>query len=356
MRIITKLVLIFYICLLHSITHVPTCRGFSQSGTRTGNAQRMVQSAGFKFADSQNGTVRTNTPRVEDSLSEHGNNKTGAEEAAAPTTPEQNLPQYSSTSEQQISYDDVYGLELALPFAGNVEVNATAKEDIIVKLEKYGTGTNEEIVRTYLDAVQIDTSTKDDVLVLTPRGPEFPSSDSKLTRLNCLIETPPDLTLKIKTESGNIRVHGIRGNMVLTTTVGNVHLDEVMGAYQVSTQEGLIYGKILLTGSANTFETQSGSIDLVVLDEIAAEMTLTARGGAISLRLPESYPADIEMQVEDDNQRAISIDLPVELEAAYVGDIVQGWINDGGPLIQMTASHGITIRPSQSVSTESEGR
>ena len=76
--------------------------------------------------------------------------------------------------------------------------------------------------------------------------------------------------------------------------------------------------------------------------------------GAISLRLPESYPADIEVEIENDDPRAITIELPVELEVAYVGDVVQGWINGGGPLIQMTASQGITIRPSQSVSTESK--
>ena len=202
-----------------------------------------------------------------------------------------------------------------------------------------------KLSQTYLDAVRIDISTKDDILVLSAHLPKSADSDAKLTRLNCFIKTPPDLTLKIKAESGDIRAHGLRGDMVLTTTVGNIHLDEAMGAYQVSTQEGLIYGKILLTGSANTFETQSGSIDLVIMDEIAAKMVLNAPGGAISLRLPESYPADIEMQVEDDNQRAISIDLPVELETAYVGDMVQGWINGGGPLIQMTAGQGITIRP-----------
>ncbi len=354
MRIITKLALIFYICLLHSTIHVPTCRGFSQSGTRTGNAHRLARPADVNLADSQNGTVRTNTPKVENSLSKHGSNTVGAEKAVTPSAAEESPPQYRSTSEQQISYDDVYRLELTLPFAGSVEVNATADEEIIIKLEKYGTGPDEEIVQTYLDAVRIDISTKDDILILDPRLPKSADSDAKLTRLNCFIETPPDLTLKIKAESGDIRAHGLRGDMVLTTTVGNIHLDEVMGAYQVSTQEGLIYGKILLTGSANTFETQSGSIDLVVMDEIAAKMVLNARGGAISLRLPESYPADIEMQVEEDNQRAISIDLPVELETAYVGDIVQGWINGGGPLIQMTAGQGITIRPSQSVSTESK--
>ena len=349
MRIITKLVLISYICLLYTV--IPAGPGY---------AQHLSQSVGNNFAGARNGTVRTNTPKVEGSLS---GNKTGAEEAVTPVASEEGARQYRSTSEQQISYDDVYGLELTLPFAGSVEVSAAAKDEIIVKLEKHGTGTNEAIVQTYLAAVQLDISTKDDILLLTPRLPPLLSprqrgdkggADAKLTRLNCFIETPPDLTLKIKTESGNIRVHRIRGDMALTTTVGNVHLDEVMGAYQISVQEGLIYGRMLLTGGANTFETQFGSIDLVVLDEIAAKMTLKTYDGAISLRLPESYPADLEIQVENKDQRAITIDLPVELETAYVGDVVQGWINGGGPLIQMTAAQGITIRPFQSPSTASK--
>ncbi len=343
MRTITKLVLIFYICLLCSITH---------AGME--NAQHLSQSIGVSFADSQDGTVRANPPKVEDSLSKHGGNKTDAEEAVTPVAPEGNPSLHRSTSEQQISYDDVYGLELTLPFAGSVELNATAQDEITVKLEKHGTGADEEVVQTYLDTVQLEISTKDEILLLTPRLPAASDSDAQLTRLDCFIETPPDLLLKIKTESGDIRIHGIRGNMALTTTVGNVHLDEVMGAYQVSTQEGRIYGKILLTGGANTFETQAGSIDLVVLDEIAANMILETHDGAISLRLPESYPADLEIQIDSEDPRAITIDLPVELETAYVGDVIQGWINGGGPLIQMTASQGITILPAQSVSTESE--
>ena len=344
MRTITKLVLIFYICLPCSVIH---------AGTK--NVQRLSRFIGVSLADPQNGTVRTNPPKVEDSLSEHGGNKTDAEEAVTPVASVGDPPQYHSTSEQQISYNDVYGLELTLPFAGNVKLNATAKDEITVKLEKHGTGANEGVVQTYLDTVQLEISTKDDdILLLTPRIPASSDSDVQLTRLDCFIEAPPDLLLKIKTESGDIRIHGIRGNMALTTTVGNVHLDEVMGAYQVSTQEGRIYGKILLTGGTNTFEAQAGSIDLVVLDEIAAKMILKTYDGAISLRLPESYPADLEIQIESEDPRAITIDLPVELETAYVGDVIQGWINGGGPLIQMTANQGITILPAQSVSTESE--
>ena len=343
MRTIAKLILIFYICLPYSVIHA-----------ETESVQRLSVSTGGNFAASPNGTVHTNPSKVEDSLSKHGGNPTDAEEAVTPVASEQNTSQYRSTSEQQISYDDIYGLELTLPLAGSVDLKATAKDEITIKLEKHGIGADEGVVQTYLDTVQLEISTKDDSLLLTPRLPESSDSDGQLTRLNCFIETPPDLTLKIKTESGDIRIHGIRGNMVLTTTVGNVHLDEVMGAYQVSTQEGLIYGKILLTGGSNIFATQSGSIDLVVLDEIAANMILKAHDGAISLRLPESYPADLEIQIESEDPRAITIDLPVELETAYVGDDVKGWMNGGGPLIQMTAGQGITIRSSQSSSTESE--
>ena len=343
MRTIPKLVLIFYICLPCSVIHAGTEK-----------AERLSQFTEVSFAGPQNGTVRTNPPKVEDSLSKHGDNKTDAGEAATPVASGQNASQYRSTSEQQISYDDVYELELTLPIAGSIELNATAKEEITVKLEKHGTGADEGVVQTYLDAVQLEISTKDDILLLIPRLPESSDSGAQLTRLDCFIETPPDLTLKIRTESGDIRVHGLRGNMALTTNVGNVHLDKAMGAYQVSAQEGRIYGKILLTGGNNVFATRSGSIDLVVLDEIAANMILEANNGAISLRLPESYPADIEIQIEKEDSRAITIDLPVELETAYVGDVVQGWINGGGPLIKMSASQGITILPAQSVSTESK--
>ncbi len=334
MSTITKFTLILHICLLYSVI---------QAGS--GHTQHRSHSV----EDARNGTVYTDISQAEYLLS---SNEIGAE-LGAPTSG-QSISEYRSTSEQQISYDDVYGLELTLPLAGSVEVSATTAEDINVKLEKRGAGSSEGIVQTYLDAVQLGTSTKDDILLLTPHLPEPPDPYTKLTHLNCFIETPPDLTLKVKTKLGDIRVHGIRGDMVLTTTAGNVHLDKVMGAYQVNTQEGRIYGRILLTGGANTFETQSGSIDLVVLDEIPAKMDLKAYDGAISLRLPESYPADIELQVENEDQRAITIDLPVALETAYVGDVVHGWINDGGPLIQMTAGQGITIRPSQSVSTESK--
>ncbi|MCZ6676105.1 MAG: BamA/TamA family outer membrane protein [Candidatus Poribacteria bacterium] len=259
------------------------------------------------------------------------------------------------TSEQRISYDDVYGLELELPFTGSVEVKAATGDEIIIILEKRGRGINEDAAQTYLDAVKLEISKDDDLLRLAPQLPDTSDSNATLTRVDCFIETPPDLSLQIRTKTGNIRIHSLRGDMVLSTDTGHIYLDETMGEYQVKVGEGLIYGRILLTGDENAFEIRSGIIDLVVLDEIAAPMALTVEEGAITLRLPVAFAAEIELEVKNPDQHAITIDMPAEIETAFVGDVIHGWLNEGGPLIQLRASQRIAILASEPPPDESEG-
>ena len=255
-----------------------------------------------------------------------------------------------TASEQSVSYDDVYGIELELSFAGGVEVNAVDGDEIIIRLEKQGKGIDENTVKTYLDTVKLLSSKVDDILLLKPQLPEDSDSRAILTRINCFIETPPDISVKIKTEEGNIRVQRIRGAMEVTTNIGHVHFSETMGKYRVNVMEGRIYGRILLTSGDNFFKTHAGSIDLVVLDEVASPIDLTAVDGGIRLRLPENFMAEVEIKSENNDQRAIKIELPAEIERTFVGDVVRGWINDGGPLIRLNASDQITILPTDSVS------
>jgi len=256
-------------------------------------------------------------------------------------------PQYrasaNATSEQNVSYDHVYGMELELPFAGNVEVSAMDRADIRIKLEKSGGGVDATAAKMYLDAVTFAITQADDMLRLKPQLPEATDASATLIRMDCFIETPPDIALKIKIEKGDIRVKHIRGDINLTANIGNVQLSETMGEYQVKVKEGRIYGQILLTGRDNTFETESGAIDLVVLDEVAAAMDLTAVGGGITLRLPDNFPAEVELKTEKAEVRAITIELPVEIEKAFVGDVIHGWMNGGGPLIRLYASDRIAI-------------
>ncbi|MCH8293585.1 hypothetical protein IH992_21090, partial [Candidatus Poribacteria bacterium] len=264
----------------------------------------------------------------------------------------------TATSEQRVNFDNVYGIEIELPIAGDIELSAVEGNEVVIKLEKLGEvvagRTDEDSVKGYLDAVTLDASKVDDILQLKLNLPEASDGIVKLTRVNCFIETPPDVSLKVRTTDGNIRVNGIRGEIELETEIGNVHLKETTGKYRVNVGEGRIYGKIFLTGGDDAFKTQSGAIDLVILDEVATAMDVTAIGGGISLRLPENFAAEMELETVSDDQHAITIDLPVEIENAFVGDMMRGWLNGGGPLLRLKASDRIAILALDSETHENE--
>ena len=258
----------------------------------------------------------------------------------------------STTSEQIISYDDVYSIEITLPFAGDVEINASEGNRIAIKLEKQGIGINEEIAQQYLDAVKMEISRVEDVLQLTPKLAVDFETQARLMRINCLIEAPPDLSAKIETVNGNVRVGGLRGVMNITTNIGNVQFSETMGQYQVAVAEGRIYGRIFLTKGNNSFETHEGSVDLVVLDSVAAPMEFTAINGGIRLRLPEKFPAEVEIKSEERDQRTVYIELPAEIDHSLTGDVLHGAINGGGPLIRLHARDQIAILTAESPLSE----
>ena len=258
------------------------------------------------------------------------------------------------TSEQRFNFNSIYTINLDLSLAGSVEVNAVDGEEIIVRLEKRGRGADEDSVREYFGGVKLSASKMDNVLSLAPRLPAAPDSKVELTRLDCFVETPPDVSLKIRTQNGDIRVNRIRGNIELTVEIGEIHLNETMGGYKVYSGGGDIHGKILLTDRTNQFETALGDINLVVLDEITAPTVLTAMGGGITLRLPNSFPAEVEIQTKSQDPRAVSINLPVEVEGSFQGDSLHGWINGGGPLFRLTADAKVEILPLEGTSADAE--
>ncbi len=257
-----------------------------------------------------------------------------------------------ATTEQTISYDDVYGIEIALPLAGNVEISASEDDRIVIKLEKQGIGINEEIVQSHLDAVKLGICRVEDIVQLMPQLPENRESEASLTRIDCHIETPPDISVKIKTVTGDVRVSGLRGAMNITTNIGHVQFSETMGQYQVAVTEGRIYGRIFLTSGNNSFVTRNGSIDLVVLDSVAAPMNFTAIDGGIRLHLPEGFPADVEIKNEERERRTIFIELPAEIDHSLTGDVWSGSINGGGPLIRLQASDQVAILAADAPASE----
>ena len=254
------------------------------------------------------------------------------------------------TSEQRFKFDSIYKINLELQLVGSVQVNAVDGDEITVRLEKRGRGAVEDSLREYLGGVELSASKSENVLTLAPRLPAVSGASAELTRMDCIVKTPPDVSLKIRTQNGDIQVNRIRGDFDLKATIGEIRLNGTMGGYQVYSGEGNIHGEILLTNQPNRFETALGDVNLVVSDEIVAPTDLTAMSGAITLRLPNSFQAEVEIQTKSQDPRAVSINLPVEIESSFENDSMHGWINGGGPLLQLTARDKIEILPLESTS------
>lgn len=259
------------------------------------------------------------------------------------------LPKTSSLTKKSYNFADIYKIELHLDTPGNIKIvaidsNVEVQDTISVTLEKRVLTENPILTNTYIDNITLISTQKDGVLQLNSQFPkDTPNKTSEETdissiqkdlQLNYEIETPQDVSVDLRIKVGDIFLHHLRGKIQVINELGNVHLDETIGNYQVETYSGRIHGQILLATGQNVIKTQRGSIDLSVLDDLAAPLDITASDGNIRLLLPNNYPADVELNSE---KRQYLINLPSEIEDNI------GIINEGGPLLRLTATDTISI-------------
>lgn len=253
------------------------------------------------------------------------------------------------TTENTFSYADIFKIELYSDIPGNIKIlaidnNIEVKDTISVKLEKQVLVENPLFTKEFLEKITLTSTQKDGVLQLNSQLPEdIPNqtNDEKSTsdlkkdlQLNYEIKTPPDIAVDLRVRVGDVYIHHLRGKIEITNELGNVHLDETTGNYQVETYSGRIHGQILLTPGQSEIKTQNGSIDLSLLDDLPAPLDITASGGNIKLLLPINYSADVELNSE---KQQYLINLPSDIENNI------GIINEGGPLLRLDATDAISI-------------
>ena len=260
-----------------------------------------------------------------------------------------------AVSTETFSFVDIDQIELNMDIPVDVEMIATENETISVNLEKQIQATNtasDVLIQKYLDNISLIETQNDGILQLKVQLPGANAADAKPNpfssmadlqailqkqlQLKCTIKTPADVSVKIQAKTGDVRLKRIRGKIEVAIETGNLQLDETSGNYNVTLKKGNIDGKILLTHGQNKLETQDGSIQLVILDTVAAPMDLTAKGGGIQLELPENYAADVELESE---RQQVVINLPAQID----DDTSLTIINDGGPLFRLKASHAISL-------------
>ena len=260
-----------------------------------------------------------------------------------------------TASSLTFSFKDVYQINLNLDIPGDIEFVPTEGEVINVILEKQTRATNTEhdvAIRTYLDNISLTGTQDDGILQLKVQLPRSGASEAtpnpfssienlqatlhKQLQLKCTIETPLDVSVKLQSTLGDVRLQGIRGQIEIATEAGDVHLNETLGNYNVTLTNGHIKGKILLTQGQNKLETKNGAVELTILDLVAAPMDITAQGGTILLQLPQDYAIDAVLESE---KQLVVVNLPAQIE----DDTALTVINGGGPLFRLKAAGLISL-------------
>ncbi len=264
------------------------------------------------------------------------------------------------TSSQHFNYHDVLEIKLVTDIPGNIRIvaidnNAKNDEKITVTLEKRVRDNLDIFTDAFLKDISIAGKNTDGILQLTTQIPDDYSNvileEQKSTdvtqqlQLDYEIKTPPDISVQIRVKNGDVYIHRIRGKVAIANDMGNVHLDETIGNYNVEVKKGRIHGSILMIPGENHIKTDNGSIDISILDALAAQLEITAIGGNISLLLPRSYPADIKFK--NDKQHYI-LNLPSEIDDNTIA------VNGGGPLLEMSSSGTISILQNTKLRKQSE--
>ena len=263
---------------------------------------------------------------------------------------------YSEETEQAISFDNVYDIFVD-NVDGDIEIKAVENlEEISVKVTKQIQtfrksliknnqidALDKDIAKDYAESLVIKKSREKDRIIYQTEAPTASPEGILSTRVNYQINAPQDIAVVIRNGRGNVKIEGITGNQDIGAANGLVELKGVIGRFQVTVIKGSIKGEIWLNG-ASEFSTTGGSIELNILDNLSFPLALEATDGHINLRLPAEYSADLEAQC--DNGRVISeVPLTYEIEPQKSESILQGSLNDGGPLLKLSTSNGdITIQ------------
>ena len=148
--------------------------------------------------------------------------------------------------------------------------------------------------------------------------------------------------IEVHTGDGHITVTSLRGELRLRTGDGHVEGDNLDGMLSVQTGDG----RVRVNGRFDALElrTNDGSVDAEARmgSKIVREWYVTTGDGAVRLRIPGNFSADLDAHTGDGR---IRVDFPLTVPAGRMSEsTVEGKLNGGGPPLRVRTGDGsITI-------------
>lgn len=142
-----------------------------------------------------------------------------------------------------------------------------------------------------------------------------------------------------KTSNGAIEGDDLVGEAVLRTSNGAIRMSRVQGGVEATTSNGSIQVAVSKPkpGQPLRFESSNGSLDLVIAELANNEVRASTNNSSITLRVPASIKALLRASTSNSS---ITSDLDVVTRGTIGKNHLEGEINGGGPLIQLSTSNG----------------
>ena len=143
---------------------------------------------------------------------------------------------------------------------------------------------------------------------------------------------------EISTASGNIHAEAITGRMDMHTASGNVTLQGVSGEIRANSASGNVRVREA-AGTVNA-NTASGNVEVELTRlEGAGDLRFSSASGDVTVRLPSSVDADVEMSTASGS---IETNFPIEVKDDRYGSgkRARGRLGSGARLLRISTASG----------------
>jgi DUF4097 and DUF4098 domain-containing protein YvlB len=144
-------------------------------------------------------------------------------------------------------------------------------------------------------------------------------------------------TIRASSSDGAIEVRDTEGEVELATSDGRIQAVGMQAALRARTNDG----RVDVDGRFNLLELLSGdgSVTATVREgsHMQGDWRLTSRDGSIDLRLPRTFPAELDAQTGDGR---VTIDFPVTVSGSLSRSRIHGTIQQGGPRLELRTGDG----------------
>ena len=257
------------------------------------------------------------------------------------------------------SYDVEPGGTLRLDIDhGNIEVNATPENRVMIELERIADAEDREKAERILAQHEYAFDQRGPVVTIHSR---FEQGKGMLSRwrgksqlkVRVIVKVPERYNVDFKSGAGNVQIADVEGRIEGRTGAGTITLDDVRAVVDISSGAGNVSiegevaqgevntgaGNIHLTGLTGAIEANTGAGNVIaeITEQPTQSSSLSSGAGNVTVYLSNAVGVYVKAT---SSLGGAECDFPVKMEGKWLKRSFSGEINGGGPELRLHAGVG----------------